>query len=66
MYGCLQMDSLKEALDWVIIMMERKVDRVKALFELVLQPKGSLSPEKVMKLKLDVVGEMDHLIHGSL
>jgi hypothetical protein len=60
------MDSLKEALDWVIIMMERKVDRVKALFELVLQPKGSLSPEEVMKLKLDVMDEMDHLIHGSL
>jgi hypothetical protein len=36
MHDCLQMDSPKDLLDWVIQMMQRKVDKVKALLEQVI------------------------------
>jgi hypothetical protein len=39
------MNSPKEVLDWVIIMMQRKEDGVKVLLEKVLQPIGFFSPE---------------------
>jgi hypothetical protein len=39
------MNSPKEVLDWVIIMMQHKADRVKVLLEKVLQPIGFFSPE---------------------
>jgi hypothetical protein len=47
-------------------MMEHKVNKVNVLLEQVLQTVHSLSPEDVMKLKADVVDEMDHLVHDSL
>jgi hypothetical protein len=37
-----------------------------ALLEQVMQPRRSLSPKAVMKLKADVVDEMDDLFHDSL
>jgi hypothetical protein len=40
------MDNLKDVLHWVIIKMQCKIDRVKALLDQVLEPIGSLSPEK--------------------
>jgi DNA helicase IV len=62
----LQMDSPKEILDWANQMMQRKADRVKALVEQVLQLVGSSSPKEVIKLKSDVVDEMDSLVHDLL
>jgi len=60
------MDSPKQVLDSAIQTMQRKAATVKALVKQVLQPVGYWSPEGVMKLKSDVVGEMDHLVHDSL
>jgi hypothetical protein len=66
MHNCMQINSLNEVLDWVIQTMQHKVERVNMLHEQVLQPTRSLILEEVMKLKVDVVDEMDHLVHDSL
>jgi hypothetical protein len=65
MYDCLQMDSPNEVLDWVIITIQCKVDRMNVLLDQVWQPVGSLNLEDAKKLKLDVVGKMNHLVHDS-
>jgi hypothetical protein len=55
-----------EVLYWAIQMMQRKVNRVKESLELVLQPGRSLGTAVIMKLKKDVVDEMEALVHDSL
>jgi hypothetical protein len=60
------MDSLEELLDWVIQTMHCKADRMKALLKQVSQPVGLLNTEDALKLKADVVYEMDHLVNDSL
>jgi hypothetical protein len=51
---------------WPIQTMERTMNRVKMLLDQVLQPGRSLGHEHIMKLKVDLVGEMKDLVHDSL
>jgi hypothetical protein len=55
-----------EVLDRIIKTMQHKMFRVKALLEQVLQPWCSLGVVAMMKMKVDVVEEMDHLVNDSL
>jgi hypothetical protein len=46
--------------------MQRKANMMKSLLDQVLQRGHSLGPQEIMKLKADLVDEMDDLIHDSL
>jgi hypothetical protein len=58
--------ELKRVLDWAIQAIQRKANRVKALVEQVLQPGRPLWHAAIIKLKTDVVEEMDDLVQDSL
>jgi hypothetical protein len=57
---------MMKVLDWTIKMMSRKAFMVKVLLLQELQPRCSLHFIAMMKLKTDVMKEIDDLVNDSL
>jgi hypothetical protein len=58
--------ELKGVMYWAIQTMQRKTNRVKVLLDQVMQLGHSMGHEHIMKLKTDLMDEMEELVHDSL
>jgi uncharacterized protein YeeX (DUF496 family) len=58
--------ELKDAMYWAIQTMQCKMNRVNVLLDQVMQLGRSLGYEHIMKIKANLMDEMEELVHDSL